>query len=219
LDKKNELIQNMGNFIRAHIPNIKLFETILENTAEAQLQSKRQFNENITIDELKTITFNKCGNAFLLIRSILPEVLTDQESDAIFQYGGTAQIGDDILDFYDDIANNQFTLANKLELEELTKLFKTEVLKTYESLFKTLYSKKSIYKTLLRISVFLSVFNLGLQRYKKLNIKTTNWEKIRKMERKTFIIDMAKAANIFKLFVEVCKSGKLLNLELKSRNA
>ena len=216
-DKKNDLIQQMGVFIRSNIPNRELFELFLKNTAEAQNRSKEQFNENISLNELEQITFSKCGNAFLVIRSILPEPIILNETEAIYQYGGTAQIGDDILDLYDDISNKQYTLATNLELKQLTELFNNELIKTYSGFYMTKHDLKNIRKAVMRISIFLSVFNLGLKRYEKLNINTTDRERIRRMERTHFIIDMAKAGNIFKLFLEVLKTTSYINRNIEKQ--
>ena len=207
----------MGVFIRSNIPNRELFELFLKNTAEAQNRSKEQFNENISLNELEQITFSKCGNAFLVIRSILPEPIILNETEAIYQYGGTAQIGDDILDLYDDISNKQYTLATNLELKQLTELFNNELIKTYSGFYMTKHDLKNIRKAVMRISIFLSVFNLGLKRYEKLNINTTDRERIRRMERTHFIIDMAKAGNIFKLFLEVLKTTSYINRNIEKQ--
>jgi hypothetical protein len=202
-NKKIELGNEILNYVRENISHKDLFEMYLSETLNAQNESKKQFDNEISIEEIREITFKKCGNAFLLIRSILSENLIENEPEAIFQYGGTAQIGDDILDLYDDIAINLNTLANKTELKPLTLLFNRELDKTISLFNKLEYPQKNKSKAIIRIVIFLSVFNLALQRYQKLQINSTDWNSLMKLKRKVLILDMERTGFKFRLFWDV----------------
>jgi hypothetical protein len=204
-NKKIELLNKLGNYVRENISHRDLYEMYLYETLKAQNESKKQFDNEISIDKIREITFKKCGNAFLLIRSILSENLIENEPEAIFQYGGTAQIGDDILDLHDDIAINLNTLANKTDLKQLIQLFNCEMDKTIILFSKLNYPQKNIRKAIIRIIIFLSVFNLGLQRYQKLQINTTDWIAIMKMGRNVLILDMGKIRFKFRLIMQTIK--------------
>jgi hypothetical protein len=202
-DNMVDLLHEIENYVHNNIYHKDLFEKYLSEALSAEKKSKRQFDNEISIEEIRDITFKKCGNTFLLIRTILSENLIVNEQEAIFQYGGTAQIGDDILDLYDDISINLNTLANKTELKPLIQLFNCEMDKTIKLFSELDYPQKNIRKTIIRIKIFLSVFNLALQRYQKLQVNTIDWIAIMKMKRKMLILDMERFEFKFRLLWKI----------------
>jgi hypothetical protein len=204
--RKNTILQEIVDYLKKNVYQKELFNLYFDKIIKAQRESKKQFNRNISISEIQEISFRKSGYAFLLMRSILSVPLIENEAESIFQYGGVAQIGDDILDLYDDVCQNINTLANRLETHELGILFNAEIFKTI-ALFKNLnVPEKNKQKALNRILVFLFIFDIGLQNLEKLKINTKDWEQIKNKNRDRFIVDMDRFKYKFSLLKECLKS-------------
>jgi hypothetical protein len=78
---------------------------------EAQVQSKKQMDPNLSCEEITQITKQKGGIFMILYRSALEGDITEQEKNLLFQIGFLGQLENDIFDIYKDHLAGVRTLA------------------------------------------------------------------------------------------------------------
>ncbi|MFK7900058.1 MAG: hypothetical protein AB8B61_04800 [Cyclobacteriaceae bacterium] len=167
-----------------------------------QLDSLRQSKEN---DEtaLKQITWNKCGYAFMLSRMLLQQDCTETEKEFCYQYGGIGQLGDDLLDVYDDQEDGICTLAHLISIDELEGLYHAELEQCFSLLQELTYSEKNKRKTKRRLAIISAIPLVGFDLLKKNKIETGVTFDYKKVKRSETICDMQKLKNGLACFQKI----------------
>lgn len=79
---------------------------------DAQVRSKKQFDQNVTQKEVDDICKQKGGLSMLFLRSMINGKITAIEKDAWFELGGFVQYCNDAQDLYKDLNKNLRTFAS-----------------------------------------------------------------------------------------------------------
>ncbi len=79
---------------------------------EAQIRSKRQFDPNITAEEVNEICIDKGGYSMLVLRSLVPQHMEEAEHEIWFDLGAFIQYCNDAQDLHKDLAKEMKTFAS-----------------------------------------------------------------------------------------------------------
>lgn len=89
---------------------------------DAQLRSKKQFNQTITRQEVDEICKEKCGFSILYIRAMVAGEITEIEKKAYYELGGYIQYCNDAQDLYKDLKKGLHTFAStRTDLETIAR--------------------------------------------------------------------------------------------------
>jgi hypothetical protein len=173
-----------------------LFNSRTDATQAAQTAGLlQQHGVNIPKERLKQLSYDKCGLAFLLASSLVDFGSNREPETWLYQFGGVSQLGDDILDDYDDAKSGIKTMANTLPLDEFRAIFHEETAKCFTLLKSTSFPEKAKKLTAKRMAFFLAVFDLALAKLTRKTHDLRDPEAILKHPREYWILDMAKTGN------------------------
>lgn len=169
---------------------------------DAQLASKTQINESLSLEELLQISINKGGFSGLMYASLLENVQSENFNQLAFYLGAYGQLMDDVFDLFDDAKAGIRTFANQSDtVKEIRMIIEEQEQKIIEQLDKMhlLRKNKEGFKQVL--AVFSSIIEIAIRQFEK-NESEKNLapNKCLQSDRKYWIIDMEKASNIWKLF-------------------
>lgn len=100
----------------------------------SQIESLRQFDQDIPTDELEKVVMDKGGTSILLCRAVLSG-MTALEETAFYQLGGLIQKMNDCVDLYKDGKEGIKSSANIFSsMEEIKKNLEWQKNKTFETL-------------------------------------------------------------------------------------
>ena len=154
----------------------------------------------LSLAQLREITFNKCGHAFLLSQALLSHNIGQKEKDFMFQFGALAQIGDDILDVYDDLSASHQTLVTMQSFSDSRTLLETETSVLLKMLHDLDYPKNQKNATALHCLSFIGVFYLAHEQINSNLPDQDNLNDILSHDRSKYIVDMSSFKNQRKLF-------------------
>ncbi len=190
--RESALKDHLFDYMMHHAPDADFFVKIHEKVIRAQEESKRQFDPSISNEDILRITSEKCGNAFLLCRALMSPLPSEEEVTFIQKYGEMAQVGDDILDWYDDFNKGIHTLAIRFTLDSLQTLY-SDVLHTTILAIRNLSCTSEIKRTIQnRILIMGAIFQLGLDNMLNKKIDNRQSPKMNNVTRDDMIIDMDK---------------------------
>jgi hypothetical protein len=183
---------------------------VLRKEFEAQAASMKQFDETISNEEIKHITFEKGGNAVLMCRHYLDIDPTKEEEECWYQLGTMIQLSNDLFDIYKDLQQNIQTLAVRCtDAYAMEKLFLKQVNGIKKNIAALPYSSQR--KLTFSISMA-ATYVLGLtaiNRLKKLQGKSAQLPSFKSLKRKALIVDMENPINIWRWIRFVYQYGKL----------
>lgn len=163
---------------------------------QAQVESKRQKNIDIPVDELNAITLHKGGVSTLLFRNIFSDNLIEAEKIMFYKLGGLFQLENDIFDVCKDYREGINTVVTT---EKRINNLRNKYISLQEEIFQlvqqTGYSSKN--KKVFKRIVYL-VFCRGLvclDQLEKDEKLTGNVFNIEKYQRSDLICDMEKPVN------------------------
>ena len=183
---------------------------VLRNVFEAQAASVKQFDESISNEEIKHITFEKGGNAVLMCRYYLDVVPTKAEEQCWYSLGTMIQLTNDLFDIYKDLQQNIQTLPVRcVDAYAMEEFYLLQVSKMKQQIEQLPYSKNR--KQLFSITMA-ATYTIGLMpiyQLKKIQQNLPQLPPLRSLPRKALIVDMEKASNIFQWVKFIYKYGKL----------
>ncbi len=192
-----------------------LFDTYFQKTLMAQEKSLDQTDQNITTEELKTITWNKGGYALLLYRAALRTPLLKKEEKAIWHLGGLMQLHNDIFDLYRDLQGGIGTLPTTADsIRELRLLFDSEIAQCF-NLFNAVPSSSVRRKRFfILLSLILNTGHICLDQYQNLEDENNGVFSPGKCSRKELVCDMDDFYKIIRnLFDTLKKKYPIAGLE------
>lgn len=196
----NESISlNSHNLLSSFVKDKTYYKGILKKVYDVQVASRKQFDENITYQELEHITIEKGGNAVLLTALFLDHQSNAIELEARFILGAIIQFVNDLYDIYRDLQNGIETIPTRLTSIEP---FKTNYLQLVTKLKDKLneIDASSNNKLSLKISL-MSICALGIiaiEQLEKLQDNSHQLPNLKTVARKSLIIDMEKFSNLYK---------------------
>lgn len=174
------------------------FDHFLSLTLQAQNESLVQHGEDdLSIDQLKELSFNKGGYSTLLYRSVLRNPISSDEQKAIYTLGSMLQLTNDIFDLYKDSQEGAQTLVTKTRnYRFVAELFNELELKLKSEFSALDYTDENKSKSYQSIHVILSRAKVALDQYLKLQGDADQIDL--NLERSKLIVDMEKMSNIFR---------------------
>jgi len=185
--------------VHENLPDKKIFNLRFARVFDAQVESKKQASAEMSIDNIKEITFNKGGNSLLYYRSIFEHEPVEGEEEAMFHAGALMQLGNDIFDVYEDERDQIRTLLTSCEyIDSVRVVFLEQMGKTIDLIQDTAFEKKDIRKYLQKFVLGISRCFVCLDQLERLQKKTGGRFVPSAYSREELICDMEKPANIFR---------------------
>ena len=147
---------------------------IFTQLIEAQLESQRQKIPTASIEQIRSITYNKGGFSVQLFNSLLDHKKSDKELQSAMQLGYLIQLLDDWFDMFIDQKEQVQTLANILEIDHFIHLFESEWKKLKKQIHNTSYAKRQKKGALNHWYIFFSTAFMFHGQLKRNGIKNLN---------------------------------------------
>jgi hypothetical protein len=182
----------------------------LENTHQAQKDSKKQFDAQTTINEILDITKRKGGHTLLMCRHYINEPTNLRIDECWYTLGGLIQMTNDLFDTYKDTQNGIETFATKIKnidsikaiyLEQASKLFSNIKMLPVDNIKKIEFA--------INMSIIPAFGQIAINQLKELQLNSNTLPNFKEVNRKALIIDMEKSINIIRLIRYSYKFGKL----------
>lgn len=164
---------------------------------DAQVQSKKQTDPNLSTEEILRITQQKGGVFILLYRAALEGNIPDFEKDLLFKIGLLGQLENDIFDIYKDHQTGIYTLATTTKsIIALRSRYQSIMNDIFVSIYKTSFPESNKKKFARLFSVIASRGLVCLDQLIKL--EDEELFEISKYTKKQLICNMGKLKNTFK---------------------
>ncbi|NOR88108.1 MAG: hypothetical protein GQ527_10900 [Bacteroidales bacterium] len=169
---------------------------------QAQSDSKSQNNQTLSKQELLDISLRKGGYSGLMYAHLLDDSKEKYFLEIAYLLGGLGQLMDDIFDIYDDAKEGIRTFANQSEnLKEIREIIHNQIQEIRQR-FPTLSKENyQLYHFSNVLEIFITTIEIALQHYDEIEAKhKINPHQCLQLDRKLWIVDMEKPANIWHLF-------------------
>ncbi|MEA3477970.1 MAG: hypothetical protein U9R60_07315 [Bacteroidota bacterium] len=182
-----------------NVKNKELIEHFLEKIIQSQVDSLRQKEPGISLDEIRQITNDKGGFALLGCRSILDHPLDVKEQEAVYQLGALVQLCNDVFDVWEDTRKGIKTLvdgnSNLASLRSEYLHLINSVLRFFESLN---YKKPNLHKFFMQMILIIGRGLVCIDFLEKSQAENNGVFNPRNMQREQLICDMEKPGNFLK---------------------
>ena len=174
--------------------------SVFQKVIDYQVVSKKQFDKNISREEIIDITFGKGGYSLLLyLEAILPKGYSQEEAEAVYQMGAVIQLTNDVFDTFKDRNEGIFTLATSTkDMDELRCYYDREVNKNITQFEALPYPKRNIDDFLLQYRLIISRGWVALDQLQALQKESNGVFQLHDYSRKQLICDMELWRNIKK---------------------
>jgi hypothetical protein len=175
-------------------------EKVRQTLAEvylAQVESKKQVGNDISMAEITSITLFKGGSSLLFYRSVFGATLSVEEKELLSELGGLMQLSNDIFDVYKDREAKISTMATRAtQIEDVRFYFSKNLEAVFKKAYRVGFPHQHIHRflSLLSLGIFSRVF-VCLDHLKKSERLTQNQFSLQKYSRKELICDMEKWNN------------------------
>ncbi len=163
----------------------------LSEAIEAQLASKEQ-SAVADVKKVRELTFTKGSLTMLLYRQLIDIPKVNKEKEAVLQLGYTLQLADDIIDAYDDTAEQIHTTANAIDLNAVENYFQSQIAASKRRFFDCYGHSAKTRKAFLQFELLFGISHLALKRFHKMQVTHFTPTAISQHPRSKFIIDMEK---------------------------
>jgi hypothetical protein len=184
--------------------NSKLdWTTLFQQVIDYQIVSKKQFDKNISEEEIIDITFGKGGYSLLLyLEAILPNAYSEAEAKAVYQMGAIIQLTNDIFDTFKDRNEGIFTLATTAKNIHSLRKYYDEMVQQNIAQFEALpFPKENIQDFLLQYRLIISRGWVALDQLEALPMDSEGVFQLHEYSRKQLICDMELWENIKKSLI------------------
>ena len=181
-------------------PDKKKMQQALMEVYNAQLESKKQEQETLTEEEIKTITFLKGGTSLLFYRSAFLPLASNDEEKLLFHLGSVMQLSNDIFDVYKDRQQNIKTLVTTaMHIRPIRRLLEFELAACNKAAYNTAFPRKNItsFLSILSIGIFSRAF-VCLDHLQSNESTTNNEFAVQQYSREQLICDMDKKRNMLR---------------------
>jgi len=177
------------------------FRDVCLRLHDAQLESMRQSDPDLSANEIQCISMDKGGISGTLYRHLLDEPLKDGEISAIYQLGTLGQFVDDIFDYYDDWKDGIRNAANCLNNQTLLKMHFEQTVHETVLRFRHLdYPSENINEFLNLLNILISPVWICLGQFDSLKFKYGERFSPEDTQRKEMICDMETWFNRLSLY-------------------
>jgi hypothetical protein len=183
---------------------------IATQLTQAQAESRKQTNLNLTISELNDIMFQKGGYAFWLTRLFLEHPMTAAEEKVVMQMGGLCQFLDDILDLREDYIEGVHTLVTEsVDIQLLMQQYETEIQKLFDLAALTDFPKKAQLYFKSRVQFAFGIGMIALRQFYDAQLKYGGQFDPAKLTRQELVCDMQKPMSYWKWYQAFCKIANI----------
>ncbi|MBD3363007.1 hypothetical protein GF362_04775 [Candidatus Dojkabacteria bacterium] len=145
------------------------FNAVLQKLHNTQQKSRFQKDENISLEELQSITRKKGGYTMVILIHHLKPSMKKAEFNSLFELGAYIQYMDDWVDMQDDIQAGIHTLfTHPKHKTKAKKLMREQKQKTYRTILKWEYPeisrKKLLYKYHLVLTILYTLLRIKEQK-------------------------------------------------------
>lgn len=180
----------------SYTENPLLLKEQAQEVFNSQQKSLQQQKKDVTVEQIKEITYSKGGSAFVFYRLCLNKTMEEAERKFLYQLGSVMQLGNDIFDVWKDFNSETETAATKTnDIQKLRNFFMEELVKTYRLAGKTSYPPGKINQFIAITDLALARVFVCLYQFEKLQKKSGGVFSIVDYSRKELICDMQKPAN------------------------
>lgn len=167
-----------------------------KNVSEAQYLSKKLVTtENMSFEEIKSISYNKGASTVICMGNLLNKKLNNDELNIMGSLGGFAQFLDDVFDYKDDFDEGRQTLINNdLSLAEVKSAFIAKFNEFKSLLAQSNFTEKRKKSFLIPIALLAGATITCFKQYEELMIGNRALD-LRTVQREAMICDMDKFKN------------------------
>jgi len=184
-------------FLLRDMKHWQAYGRVLRDVVQAQSDSLRQFDPQITDEEIQCITFSKGGNSVLLCRYYLDSDACEAEEQCWYRLGTLIQLCNDLVDIYKDRQDGIQTLpARCTDAEALAALFNKQLKGFHEQVALLPYPRKRKMDFSLAMAGVYSPGLVAIDNLRKLQAGAESLPPPDQVPRKALILDMEKPANI-----------------------
>jgi len=207
---KIKLIFELDNQLRKIWTPSNEFINALKLAIEWQVISKKQLDASISLDEILSISENKCGNSSLLWATVVDVEWTHEEKLFIYQSGLVGQLVNDLFDAFKDREDGVATFVTKVgDINKAKEIFIAACIKLNQTIQQTKATSTNKEKTIQRLACIHSFAMVALEHLEKTNKKYgIPWD-ISKASRAELVTDMAFVKNKLKLVKQSIFLAKL----------
>ena len=193
------LLRTFRTHLLENVKNRENVEEKLELVIQSQMQSLEQKNPDISIDQVRRITFDKGGFALLLCRSILDHPMKENEEEMILHLGALVQLTNDIFDVLEDHRKSIKTMADGIsDFDSLTSEHQGLIISFLRESERCDYKKSNLWKFQALVMLILSRGLVCIDHLKKSQKENNGVFHPGSMSRKQLICDMEKPSNFLK---------------------
>lgn len=182
-------------------PDLNTFEKYLQLGLQAQDDSLLQKDVQLSPAKLRKITFDKCGYAFLLLRSSLNQPIGAHEIETIYQLGGLIQLINDTFDVYEDCQAGIRTLPNTAsDMVQFRSEFEQVVIDVLNTVQAPPKRKK---RFALQLAPIVATTRVCLWQFEELQARSGGVFKPEAYDRADLICDMEKVGNLWRVIKQI----------------
>jgi hypothetical protein len=191
--------KEIQSFLLSDVPHKEAYLQAAKNVLEIQIETARQTDPTISIQELEHITYTKGAVSVIIYHQCLDDAANEQMKQVLFCIGSLYQLGNDIFDLYKDVRDNIYTLVNTCtDFTELRINFLAKVRLQNQKIMALSYSIKNKKEFCFVMNTINARSLVALDQFVRLQKKTgekINWWQL---QRKDMIVDMEKPRNFLK---------------------
>lgn len=170
----------------------------------SQSESLKQFELNISEEEIQEIVIEKGGISVLLCRSLLLPLMNEEEEKTFYQLGGLMQMMNDAVDLYKDGKEGIRTTANtKKTLEEVAQNLEKQKQLTFNLLKKLPFREKRKAEFLFGFYVFVISVFFKLKEYRQKCGKTYDYDTFLNLDKKAVRSEPFSLGSFFYCFPKI----------------
>jgi hypothetical protein len=197
-------------FLKGYVKNQPLYEEVSRQLFTAQQDSLRQFDKEITEEEMEAITFAKGGYSVLLCPFYLEVNTSPTERQCWYRIGSIIQLTNDLYDIYKDLQDGSHTLANRMINAYTFSHFFLELVRDMKKEIALLPYDRTVKQSFTISMMGICAFGwIALHQLKLIQGDSLTLPALVSLPRKKLIVDMERPANLWRWVRWVYRYGKL----------
>ena len=196
----NERISlNSHLLILNFVKNKEKYLAVLKKEYDVQVASRKQFDVNITNEEIDQITLNKGGNAVLLCSFYLDHQASIYEENCWYKLGNIIQNINDLFDIYRDLQSGLQTIPNRMKDAHEYKKYYMDLVASLKQEIKAIDvpEKQKLHFTISLMGIC-ALGIIAIEQLIKIQGEAKELPLLKSLTRKDLIIDMEKKSNLWR---------------------
>ncbi len=196
----NERISlNSHLLILNYVRDKEKYLSVLKKEYNVQAASRKQFDVNITNEEIEQITLDKGGNAVLLCSFYLDHQASIHEENCWYKLGNIIQTINDLFDIYRDLQSGLQTIPNRMKDAHEFKKYYMNLVASLKQEIKAIDvpEKQKLHFTVSLMGIC-ALGIIAIEQLIKIQGKAAALPDLKTLSRKDLIIDMEKKSNLWK---------------------